>query len=130
VAEVELVSGAPRGEVIRQLLSAVAKKDLSIALETIQRAVSENVDARTLAKLLIHRMRVVLLLRFAPDLAEKLSQELAEADLALARELSKEPGVTSDTLRALLDAYVQMAYAAVPHLPLELAIIELCAEKK
>ncbi len=130
VAEVETVTGAPRGELIRQLLTAIAKKDASSALGTIQHAVSENMDARTLTRLLIHRMRVVLLLRYAPDLAESLSRELTEADLTLAQELSKEPGVNSDTLKALLEAHSQMAYSAVPHLPLEIAIIEICSEKK
>jgi hypothetical protein len=83
-------------------------------------------DARVLAKLLIHRMRVVLLTRFAPDLAATLSEELTEADMELAKNLSKEPGVNSDTLRALLEAHSQMAYAALPHLPLELAVIDIC----
>ncbi len=130
VAEVETVSGAPRGELVRQLLSAIAKRDPSTALGTIQTAVSENMDARTLTKLLIHRMRVVLLVRYAPDLAQSFSRELTEADLALAQELSKEAGVNSDTLKALLEAHSQMAYAAVPHLPLELAIIDICTAKK
>ena len=129
VAEVEAVSGAPRGELVRQLLSALAKKDANAALGTIQQAVSGNMDARTLTKLLIHRMRVVLLMRYAPDIAESLSHELTEADLALAKELSKEPGVNSDTLRALLTAFERMAYAAVPHLPLELAVIEIGEQK-
>ncbi len=124
IAEVELVSGAPRGELVRQLLKAISEKDAGNALAAIGRAVEENFDMRTLTKLLIHRMRVVLLMRFAPDLAETLSKELTEADLALAKELSKNPAVTSDTLRAILEAYSQMAYAAVPHLPLELAVVD------
>ena len=127
VAEVEAVSGAPRGEVVREILSAIAKKDASAALAGIRRATDANVDSRILAKLLIHRMRVVLLMRFAPDLADALAVELTEADLALAKTVSKEPGVNADTLRALLDAYSTMAYAAVPHLPLELAVIDICA---
>jgi DNA polymerase-3 subunit gamma/tau len=127
VAEVEAVSGAPRGELVRQLLGALAKKDAASALTAMQTAVSENMDPRTLLKLLIHRMRVVLLLRYAPALSEKLGAELTEADLALAAELSKEPAVNSDMLRALLEAYARMAYAAVPHLPLELAIVDICA---
>ncbi len=129
VFEVETVSGAPRGEIVRQMLAALAKKDAASALAVVQHGIAENMDARTFAKLLIHRMRVVLLLRYAPDLAEALSQELTEADLALARELSKEAGVNSDTLRALLEAYSRMAYAAVPHLPLELAVIDICGAK-
>lgn len=129
VTEVEAVSGAPRGEVVRQLLSAIAKKDAATALSVIAKTVEENMDARTLAKLLIHRLRAVLLLRYAPDLGKSFAQELTEADLALAQELSKEPGVNSEMLKALLEAYSQMAYAAVPHLPLELAVIDVCAAK-
>lgn len=126
VKEVETVSGAPRGETIRQLLSAIATKDAAAALKAIRTVAAENMDARILAKLLIHRLRAVLLIRYAPDVAESFAGELSEADLALARDLSKEKGVTSDTLRALLDAYAQMAYAAIPHLPLELAVVDAC----
>ena len=126
VAEVEMVSGAPRGELVRNLLEALAKKDASKALEAIRTVVSENMDPRVLAKLLIHRMRLVLLMRFDAELAASLSKEMTEADVELAKALSKEPGVNSDTLRALLEAHSQMAYAALPHLPLELAVIDIC----
>lgn len=130
VAEVEAVSGAPRGELVRQLLSGLAKKDVAAALKVMQIAISENMDARTLARLLIHRMRVVLLTRYAPELAETLSHELTEADMTLAKELSKEPGVNSEMLRQLLEAHSRMNYAAVAHLPLELAIIDISAASK
>lgn len=129
IDEVEAVSGAPRGELVRQLLSALAKKDAAAALSVMSTAVSENMDARTLAKLLIHRMRVVLLMRYAPDIAESLGSELSATDFSLAQELSKEQHVNSDMLRALLEAYSRMAYAVVPHVPLELAIIDLCGIK-
>ena len=128
--EVELVSGAPRAELVRDLLAALAKKDGSAALGTIQKTVSENMDPRVLAKLLIHRLRVVLLLRLAPDVAALLANEFGEADVELAKKLSKEPGVNSNTMRALLDAYAQMAYAAVPHLPLELAVMDICQKEQ
>jgi DNA polymerase-3 subunit gamma/tau len=127
---VEEVSGAPRGELVRRLLEALAKKDAAAALTAIQTTVEENMDARMLAKLLIHRMRVVLLMRFAPDLVEALSKELTDADLELAKRLSKDAGVNSETLRALLEAHSQMAYAALPHLPLELAVVDICAAAK
>ena len=131
VAEVEAVSGAPRGELVRQILTGLAAKDGAVALAAIEQAVKENMDMRTLAKLLIHRMRVILLLRYAPDLAKDFPHELTEADLELVKEVVKNPGITSDTLRALLDAYERMAYAALPHLPLELAVIDcVSAEKK
>jgi len=124
-AAVEAVSGAPRGEIVRRIIKGIADKDAGAALSAIREGIAENMDARTLAKLLIHRMRVILLMRYAPDLADAIASELTEADLALAKETAKNPGVTSDTLRTLLEAYGSMAYAAVPHLPLELAIIDL-----
>ena len=126
LAEVELVTGAPRGELVRQILSGIAKKDSAQALKAIQSIIAENMDARVLAKLLIHRLRIVLLIRYAPDLASELSKEISDEDAALAKELSKEAGVNSETLRILLDAYSTMAYAAVPHLPLELAVVDIC----
>ncbi|MEK7509752.1 MAG: DNA polymerase III subunit gamma/tau [Patescibacteria group bacterium] len=125
VAEVESVTGAPKGEVVRTIVKAIAEKDAPKALAAVRAAVKENIDARVLTKLLIHRFRVVLLLRFAPDLAEEFSHELTEADLALAKDVAKNANVTSDTLRAILEAYSTMFYAAVPHLPLELAIIDI-----
>ena len=130
IAEVETVSGAPRGELIRRLLSGVAKKDAGAALAAIQEAVEQNLDARTLAKLLIHRMRVVLLIRYSPETAQRFATELSAEDATLAKDLAKERGVNSETLRILLDAYSAMAYAAVPHLPLELAVIDICEKGK
>jgi len=38
--------------------------------------------------------------------------------------------VNSNTMRALLEAYERMAYAAVPHLPLELAVIDICQKEQ
>lgn len=125
LAEVEEVSGAPRGELVRQLFTAIAKKDTQKALETIGKAVADNVEPRVLAKLLIFRCRAVLLARFAPDLAASFLDDLGEADAREAQALVKEAGITSRTLRALLDAYAEMAYASVPHLPLELAVVEM-----
>ncbi|KKW27491.1 MAG: polymerase III subunit gamma and tau protein, partial [Candidatus Kaiserbacteria bacterium GW2011_GWB1_52_6] len=128
IKEVELVSGSPRGEFIRRILEAISKKNAAVALTATEEAVRENFDMRTLTKLLIHRMRFALLLRYAPDLASRMESELGHEDLALAKEMSKNPGVNSDTLRALLEAYERMAYAAVPHLPLELAIIDIAGQ--
>lgn len=127
VVEVEAVSGAPKGESVRAIIRGLAEKDANKALTAIRAATAENIDPRTLAKLLIHRLRVILLMRFAPDLAAALADEISEADAAFAREIVKSPGVTSDTLRALLEAHSRMAYAAVPVLPLELAVIDICA---
>lgn len=126
IAEVEMVSGAPRGEIIRQILGSLVHKDASAALAALQGAITQNLDARTLTKLLIHRLRVVLLMRFAPELAEKLSHDMTDDDRTFAEGLATLPTVNSELLRTVLEAQARMAYAALPHLPLELAIIDIC----
>ena len=110
-------------------MKAVSERNAKDALSAIKKPVDDNLDARVLTKLLIHRLRVVLLLRYAPDLAVAFSKELTEADLVLAKEISKNPGVTSETLRMILEAFGNMAYAAVSHLPLELAVIDICGKE-
>lgn len=129
VSEVETVTGAPRGELVRSVMRALSEKDVSAALSAIKSAVDDNLDMRTFTRLLIHRMRVVLLLRFSPEIAQEFSKELTEADRALAMQIAKNPGVTSEMLRALLEAYSTMAFATLPHLPLELAILEIAGKR-
>lgn len=126
VAEVEMVTGAPRAQLVRTILTALTEKNAADALKAIQTAEKDNIDMRILARLLIHRMRVVLLLRHAPDLAKEFGKELSEDDLSLAKKLTKQPGATSEVLKTLLEAHSTMAYAAVPHLPLEMAVIDMC----
>jgi DNA polymerase-3 subunit gamma/tau len=124
--DVEKISGAPKGEIVRQLLAGLAHKNAGEALAAIRIAEGENIDARMLTRLLIHRMRIILLMRNAPAFAKALSEELTEADQALAQELAASGTIDSHTLRTILEAYATMAYAAVPHLPLELAIVDIC----
>lgn len=123
---VESSAGAPRAELVRAITVGISEADAASALAAIDETRRANMDPRLLTKLIIQRLRVVLLLRFAPALADQLLSELTEADQTLMRELSKKPSVTSETLRTLLAAYGQMAYAALPYLPLELAVVDLC----
>lgn len=125
-ALVESVSGAPRGEMLRSLMRALADADAGAALAALSDAQKANLDARTFTRLLIERLRAVLLMRFAPDLAQEVAATLTEADAELIAEISKNPHITSETLRIVLEAYSTMAYAVVPFLPLELAIIDAC----
>lgn len=132
VAEVETVSGAPKGELVRAFIRALASGDGGGALAAVRKAAGANVDMRTFAKLSIHRMRAILLMRHAPDIAEGMKQELSDEDWGLASGIAKdkEAHVSSEALRLLLTAYADMAYAAVPALPLELAAVDITLAAK
>lgn len=125
VEEVQKVTSAPKSEMVRQILGSIAQGDVAAALAALQVAVHANIDMRTLTRLLIHRLRVALLIRYAPELASSFSKELPEDDIDFVTGLSKLPSVNSDMLRAILEAHATMAYSSMPHLPLELAIIDI-----
>ncbi len=124
--EVLQVTGAPKNEMVRQILGSLAHKDSAAALTALQGAIADNLEMRVLTRLLIHRLRIALLLRYATEIADMFAHELTADDMAFVQGLSKLPAVNSEMLRMLLEAYGEMAYAAVTHLPLELAIIDIC----
>ncbi|MEK7628222.1 MAG: DNA polymerase III subunit gamma/tau [Patescibacteria group bacterium] len=126
VAEVELVTGAPRHHLIRSLTEALAYNKRTDALAAVESAVSANLDMRMLVRLVLERIRIVLLLAHAPDLAEQLGAELLPDEFEALKKIAadKNQKITTATLRLLLEAYDTMHFAALPHLPLELAIID------
>ena len=131
VSEVEEVTGAPSATIVRTLIEALAEKNTEKAIQAISNAVKENMDIRVLTKLVMHRVRAVLLLRYVPELKKDIADELSDEDMKLAEKLAKdkEMAISSNTLKALLEAYATMAYAAIPHLPLELAVIDLTKDE-
>jgi DNA polymerase-3 subunit gamma/tau len=132
VAEVEAVTGAPTGVVLGKLLAGLDEGDIDGTLSALAEASAGNMDARMLAKLLIHRVRGVLLLRHAPDLRAALEAEFPTDVFADMKERAerKETKITSGTLRVLLEAHATMAYATLPYLPLELSVVDLLSNEK
>lgn len=129
VENVEAVTGAPPSATVSALFDALVADDTNAALTAVSKAAETNTDMRTLVKLLAQRIRAVLLLRYAPDMhAHFESTFTAEVFEALEKAAkNKETKISSHTLRVLLGAYADMAYAALPHVPLELALVELTA---
>lgn len=125
VAEVERVTGAPTGEVVRALIRALNIGDVPAALAAVRAAAQGNIDARVYIKLILERMRTVILIRNAPAVAEGMRAEYTAVDFEelthMAQGVSR---INSALLKAFLVAYDQMSYATLPYLPIELAIID------
>lgn len=121
------VTGSPRGAVVNDFVTALAKKDFGLGLRAIQQAVEANVDMRIYVTMVLERVRAVLLLRMAPDFVATLKSELSETDFAFAESLSKDAtsSIVGATIVALLEAQQQLGFATVVQLPLELALIKL-----
>lgn len=127
VDEVLAVTGAPRAQLVNDLISALAHHDAARGIQTIRQAGKENIDMRVLLKLVLHKIRMILLLRFAKDMEGEMKEEFSESDFDFITMMSNKEGIglTSKTLEVLLDAHSMTRYALIPELPLELALMKI-----
>ncbi|MEK7613798.1 MAG: DNA polymerase III subunit gamma/tau [Patescibacteria group bacterium] len=129
VEEVERITGAPKSELIARVMRALAKGEADDALQAVGEAVSANADMEMFMTLLLDRMRGLLLLRYAKSVGEGVIENFPEAEQITLRELAGDTAskINSETLRKLIEAAMMTSRSPVPHLPLELAIMELTA---
>lgn len=125
--EVRLVTGAPAVELVHSIVSSIADKNLPLGLETVQKAVSQNIDMLVFLKLILHTTRAVLLVRFGAESIVK--DDLSDKEFKFVTEMAKKDGAfSSGTLLELLTAYERTSGAYIPQLPLELALVKIIKE--
>lgn len=129
--EVAAIIGAPRGEILLSLLKALHEGATDKALSALEEAVSLHVDMKLFARLLLENLRAVMLLRHQPAKAETLLANFGpEAKTVLAELAKSVPSpLNSQMLLRLLTATEQITYSPIPHLPLEIAVIEVTTKK-
>jgi len=122
--EVRLVTGAPAIELVHDVVTSISTKDLNLGLETVKKAVSQNIDMSVFLKLILHTTRAVMLVRFK---AEKIiKDDLSEKEFEFVSSLAFGKGeFSSNVLVELLTAYENTTGAYIPQLPLELALINI-----
>jgi len=125
IEEVEKVTGAPKSELVNDFIDAISKKDSDKALDTISKAVNQNIEMKIFISLILSKIRSTLLARYSKAVLKKLEGSLTEADLKKVEEWSNEKDITSITLQKILDAYIQTGVTYLPQIPLEIAVIEL-----
>lgn len=125
--EIERVSGAPSGELVRTFLSAFVEHDAEVGVATLTQAAEQNIEMPVFLKLVLVRLRAALLMRYAPRAGAEVATALSEADQEFLATLVKKkaPGLTSAALVKLLEAGEIQKHASVPTLPLELALVSL-----
>ena len=129
LAEVERVTGSPKSSLVNSVIDSVEKKDVALGLDAIRKAVEQNIDIKIFMKLLLAKLRLVLLLRNAPDLEPKVRDEVSPEDFALLKKLAtaRESRITSAVLLEFLTMHDLIPYTDIPQLPLELAVIKLAS---
>ncbi len=127
--EVAEIIGAPKTEALRTILSALALKQTDVALGAIQTAASAHVDMRLFSRLLLEHLRAVILLRHQPGEAETLLAPFSEDTKSLITTLAKATPspLNSHLLLRFITATEAVSHCPVPHLPLEVAVVDSTA---
>lgn len=126
IEEVTLVTSAPRGELVNEVLYALQEKNAERGMQALGEAARSGVDMKIFAKLLLEKMRAVLVLRYAKTMRDIIAEEFAEEDVTILESFASAPeaNITSATLTRFLDAYTAVTRAYLPQLPLELALLD------
>ena len=122
--EVLLVTGAPKIELVRDVISAISEKDLEKGLSAVALAKKENIDMTVFLKLILHSARAVLLFRFGSSGVVRDDMSEHEIDF-ISKIAEKDQNFSSKVLIELLSALEKTTGAYIPSLPLELALISI-----
>ena len=124
--EVASIIGAPQSALMLALIDALHALDRSAALQALADAVAAGVDIPLYTRLLLEHVRAVMLLRQLPEKQEELLAPFApDVRDRLAAIAAERSPLNSHLLLRLLQAAEQVPRSPVPHLPLEIAIIDV-----
>ena len=131
-AEVENISGAPKQSLVDAFVTALLAGDLDRGLGAVREAEGAGLDMKLYAKLILHALRVLLFMKYAPKAAEALLKEQGSEREHFYTGLIEAHGkaLSSRSLKELLGAYQDIGHSFVPGLPLELALVELLGQDK
>lgn len=126
------IVGAPTHDLVNAILRAIEVGEAREGLLALTQASAERADMKVMLRLILAKLRAVLLLRYAPEMEETIADEFSPDDLAYLKSLAtaKEKAVNSHVLLEFLDATRTIGFAAVPSLPIELALIRVVEEAK
>ncbi len=126
--EVAAIIGAPKSTIIADLIDGIHEKNVEKALGAVGQVVSDHGDMKLFMRLLLERVRAVMLLRNMPNKKEELLAAFSEKDREQLEKLAEEAAspLNSHALIRLLSAAEGMGKTQLSHLPLEVAIVEIC----
>ena len=131
--EIEKITGAPKTILVNNFLISIVERNIDIGIKTVRTASTDNLDMKLYLKLIIQKLRMAIILRYAPKIEKEMTGDLSEEDLKFIKELvekDKNNMLRSGTLATLLEAYQNIERAFISELPLELALIKILAIEK
>lgn len=128
IKEIEMITGAPKGSLVNDFISAISHNEKEKALSVISLAREENISMKTFTSLILEKVRIILILKNAPNLAKVLKEQVSEDDWTILENIAKDEKskINSGVLLELLKAYDATGKAYIESLPLEMATVAVC----
>ncbi|MCR4334735.1 MAG: DNA polymerase III subunit gamma/tau [Patescibacteria group bacterium] len=125
--DIEMVTGAPRGNIVNDFVVALNSGDKTKGLRAITQAKENNVDMKIYLKLILAKLRNVLILKNAKEMEGQIMKETSEEDFVFLKHLAeaKDSKINSAVLVEMLNTYDLIGKSYIEELPLELAVIKL-----
>jgi DNA polymerase III subunit gamma/tau len=123
---VEEVTGAPRSELVRQILESIVEGNLEKGVKAVSSAREANADMKVFARLVLERLRFLFLIRLKAGMEAHILKETSEDDVKALQELAAKAGpkLTATTILAFIKALESADVGGIPGLSLELALAE------
>jgi DNA polymerase-3 subunit gamma/tau len=125
--EVATIIGAPKKALLIAVLEAIHEKKAEKGLAALATAEEQNLDMKVFMRMLLERMRAVMLMRHAPEDAQRLMTRFGEEEIATIMHIAKDAKspINSAALVRVIDAALMTDRTAIRTLPLELALVDL-----
>ncbi len=125
--DVEETTGAPRVAAVQGMVKNILDKNISEALRILRKTSEDNIDNKVFIKMIIHNLRLILLMKFAPEIKDDIMGEFSKEEAGFLSECGNHKNVIAmpGVLRELLTAYEETRSAYIGELPLELCLIKI-----
>jgi len=124
--EVAAIIGAPKVATMQALVTGLHEKNVDAALSAIATAVASQVDMKLFARVLLEHIRAVMLVRNQPAKKASILANFGGETASLLESIaSGNTAINSHLLLRFLRAAEQIQHSPVPHLPLEIAVMEM-----
>lgn len=123
------IFGVPARDMLEQITKGLLEKDIKISLGVIHKGSEEGIDQKSFFKLLIRNFRFMLYLKVDPNYEKELAAFIPAEELSSMKTLAANNDLKKFEiiLNYLNSAYPLLKIAYLPQLPLELAVLKICA---
>ncbi len=125
--EVEAITGAPRAGLVNQFIEAVISKNQDAALATIGEAEKTGISMNVLITLILEKVRFILLVQHSAASKTSVKERVSPDDWVFIEGEANKKALTAGMLASLLEAAENISRARIETLPLELAVVKICA---